>query len=137
MSPGGVKTQVSDISVGRLVFHVQLWYRLVPVYSIVAKVDSHHIAVILIEGVSMEKSVAPAGFDPATAGLWAQHANHCATVLPVLITFLSLRERRKYFSTNFEIFIPNIKLLHILREQDAKNCLVFMKRTRRYSLPCL
>lgn len=61
----------------------------------------------------MEKSVAPAGFDPATAGLWAQHANHCATVLPVLIAFLRLSQCRKYFSTSCEIFIPSIKLLHI------------------------
>ena len=69
------------------------WYQyiVVLVYSIVAKDGSHHIAVILIEGESVEKSVAPAGFDPATAGLWAQHANHCATMLTLLLMLTAMR----------------------------------------------
>lgn len=42
--------------------------------------------------------LASLGFDPRTAGLWAQHANHCATMLLILDSLVSLRMISNYYT---------------------------------------
>lgn len=41
--------------------------------------------------------LAGTGFEPATSGLWAQHASHCATLLPHVILYYLLYNTRAYF----------------------------------------
>jgi len=68
--------------------------------------------------MSMKNALTPAGIEPATFRIVAQHLNHCATAIPPVIAYLDLKldaltEEQKIIQTK-KLIIRNLKKKYAL-----------------------